>query len=152
MFPQVPAVYYQLALACLANKEADKAIGNLNQAVNLSPKFADAVLLLAEIQIRNGNVAPAIVSLKQLTQQQPQIVAARLLLADAYRAQGSLDSAVQIYRELEKAYPQNPQVPLLLGTAFLQQKKNTEARKEFHHALELAPDYLPALEQAGIWT
>jgi tetratricopeptide (TPR) repeat protein len=148
MFPQVPAVYYQLALACLANKKADKAVGNLNQAVNLNPKFADAILLLAEIQIRSGNAGPAIVSLKQLTQQQPQIVSARLLLADAYRTQGSLDSAVQIYRELEKAYPKNPQVPLLLGTAFLQQKKNTEARKEFDQALKLAPDYLPALEQA----
>ena len=148
MFPQVPAVYYQLALARLANNETDKAIGNLNQAVNLNPKFTDAILLLAEIQIRNGNVAPAIISLEQLTQQQPQIVSARLLLADAYRAQGRLDSAVQIYRELEKAYPQNPQAPLLLGTAFLQQKKNTEARMEFDHALELAPDYLPALEQA----
>ena len=148
MFPQVPAVYYQLALARLANNETDKAVGNLNQAVNLNPKFGDAILLLAEIQIRNGNVAPAIISLEQLTQQQPQIVSARLLLADAYRAQGRPDSAVQIYRELEKAYPQNPQVPLLLGTAFLQQKKNTEARMEFDHALELAPDYLPALEQA----
>ena len=148
MFSQVPAVYYQLALARLANSETDKAIGNLNQAVNLNPKFADAILLLAEIQISSGNAGPAIVSLEKLSQQQPQNVAARLLLADAYSAQGRLDSAVQIYRELEKAYPQNPQVPLLLGTAFLQQKKNTEARKEFDHALELAPDYLPALEQA----
>ena len=148
MFPQAPAVYYQLALAHLANNETDKAISNLSQAVNLNPKFADAILLLAEIQIRSGNAGPAIVSLEQLTQQQPQIMHARLLLADAYRAQDSLDSAVQIYRELEKAYPQNPQVPLLLGTAFLQQKKNTEARKEFDRALELAPDYLPALEQA----
>jgi tetratricopeptide (TPR) repeat protein len=148
MFPPVPSVYYQLALARLANNETGKAIGNLNQAVNLNPKFADAILLLAEIQIRNGNVAPAIVSLKQLTQQQPQIVPAQLLLAEVYSAQGSLNSAVQIYRELEKAYPQNPQVPLLLGTAFLHQNKNTEARKEFDQALDLAPDYLPALEQA----
>ena len=148
MFPQVPPVYYQLALARLANNETDKAVGNLNQAVKLNPQFTDAILLLAEIQIRSGNAGPAIVSLEQLTQQQPQIVPARLLLADAYRTRGSLESAVQIYRELEKAYPKNPQVSLLLGTALLQQKKNTEARTKFDQALKLAPDYLPALEQA----
>jgi len=147
VFHQVPVVYYQLALARLANNESDKAIDNLNQALNLNPKFAEAIQLLAEIQIRNGNVAPAIVSLQQLTQQQPQIVPAQLLLAEAYRVHGSLDSAVQIYRELEKAYPKNPQIPLLLGTALLQQKNNTEARVEFDQALKLAPGYLPALEQ-----
>ena len=101
----MPGVYYQLALAHLANNETDKAVGNLNQALNLNPKYADAILTLAEIQIRTGNVTPAIVSLKPLAQQQPPIVPAQLLLAEAYRIQGSLDSAVQIYRGLEKAYP-----------------------------------------------
>ncbi len=59
-----------------------------------------------------------------------------------------MDSAVQIYRELEKAYPKNPQLPLLLGIALLQQKNSAAARAEFDQALKLAPDYLPALEQA----
>jgi tetratricopeptide (TPR) repeat protein len=148
VFPKVPVVYYQLAMAHLANNETDKAIGNLNQALTLNPKYADAILLLAEIQIRGGNVAPAIVSLKPLAQQQPPIVPARLLLAEAYCAQDSLDSAVQIYRDLEKAYPKNPQIPLLLGTTLLHQKNNAGARAEFDQALKLAPDYLPALEQA----
>jgi len=75
-------------------------------------------------------------------------VPARLLLADAYRIQGNMDSAVQIYRELEKAYPTNAQLPLLLGIALFQQKNNAGARAEFDQALKLAPDYLPALEQA----
>jgi len=147
LFPKVAVVYYQLALAHLANNEPDKAVANLNQALNLNPNYADAILSLAEIQIRGGNVAPAIASLQQLTQQQPQIVPAQLLLAGAYGAQGSMDSAIQIYTKLETAYPDNPQFPLLLGTALLQQKKNTEARMKFDRALKLAPNYLPALEQ-----
>src|SRR5208282_4700080 len=108
----------------------------------LNPKYADATVLLAEIQIRAGNVAPAIVSLKPLAQQQPPIVPARLLLAEAYRIQGSLDSAIQIYRELEKADPKNPQFPVLLGNTLLQQNNNAGARAEFDQALKLAPDYL----------
>ena len=148
MFPQVSAVHFQLALARLANNETDKAIENLNQAVSLNPKYADAIMLLAEIQIRNRNIASAIASLEQLIQQQPQILPARFLLAEAFRAQGRMDTAVQIYREVEKAYPDNPQPPFLLGTALLQQMRNSEARVEFDQALKLAPNYLPALEQA----
>lgn len=146
-FPKVPVVFYQLALAHLANNETDKAIAALNQALTLNPKYAEAILSLAEIQIRSGNVAPAIVSLKPLAQQQPPIVPAQLLLAEAYRNQGSLDDAVQIYRGLEKAYPKDAQIPLLLGTTLLQQKDNVGARAEFDQAIKLAPGYLPALEQ-----
>src|ERR1039458_8724128 len=62
VFPKVPVVYYQLALAYLANNGTDKAIANLNQALTLNPRYAEAILSLAEIQIRTGNVAPAIVS------------------------------------------------------------------------------------------
>ncbi len=147
-FPKLPVAFYQLAMAQRANNETDKAIANLNQALTLNPKYGDAILSLAEIQIRSGNVAPAIVSLKPLAQLQPPIVPARLLLADAYRIQGNLDSAVQIYRDLEKAYPTNAQLPLLLGIALRQQKNDAGARAEFDQALKLAPDYLPALEQA----
>jgi Flp pilus assembly protein TadD len=147
VFPKVPVVYYQLALAHLANNDTDKAIANLNQALTLNPKYTDAILALAEIQIRTGNAVPAIVSLKPLAQQQPPIVPAQLLLADAYRIQGSLDSAVQIYRGLEKAFPTNPLPPLLLGTTLVQQKDNAGARAAFDRALKLAPDNLQGLEQ-----
>jgi tetratricopeptide (TPR) repeat protein len=148
LFPKVPPVLYQLALAHLANGETDLAINDLNQALTLEPRYADAILALAEIQIRTGNVAPAVASLQRLVQQQPQLVPARLLLALGYRAQGNWDGAAQIYRGLEKAYPKNPQLPLLLGTTLLQQKNIAGARAEFDQALKLAPDYLPALEQA----
>ncbi|HUA67817.1 MAG TPA: tetratricopeptide repeat protein [Candidatus Saccharimonadales bacterium] len=146
-FSQAPSVRYQLAQAYLAGRQTDKAVDSLNQALTLNPNYADAILLLAEIQIRSGNTAPAIVSLTHLIQQQPQIVQARLLLAEAYRAQGALDGAIQIYQGLEQAYPQSAQIPVLLGAAFLQQNQNAAARAEFEKALQLAPDYLPALEQ-----
>ena len=146
-FAKMPLVFYQLAQAHLANNETDKAVDNLNQALTLDPKYADAILLLAEVQVRTGNAAPAITSLQQLLKQQPQIVPAQLLLADAYRIQGSLDGAVQIYRGLEKAYPTNSVLPLLLGATLLQQKNIAGARAEFDQALKLAPDNIQALEQ-----
>ncbi len=147
MYPQAPPVYYALAQACLANNQTNEANANLTQALSLNPKYADAILLLAETQIRNGDTASAIVSLRQLVQQQPRVVQGWVLLADAYRAQGTLAGAVQIYQELEKSYPKNPQIPVLLGETLSQQHENVEARAEFEKALQLSPDYLPALEQ-----
>ncbi len=147
LFPKVPSVRLQLAQAYLANNQTNEAGDSLNQALTLNPNYAEALLMQAELQIRNGNTAAPIAAMKQLLQKQPRIVQAWLMLADAYRVQGALDQAVQIYRELEKDYPKSPQVALLLGTALLQQQKNTEARTEFERALQLAPDYLPALER-----
>ncbi len=56
----MPAVYYQLAEAQAAINEFDKATSNLNQALKLNPHYADASMLLAEIQIYNKNYEPAI--------------------------------------------------------------------------------------------
>jgi tetratricopeptide (TPR) repeat protein len=147
-FPQRPVAYYELAKAQTVGNVFDKATANLNQALKLNPNYADATLLLAEIQVRHdGNYEPAIASLQQLIRQQPQSISAYDLLAMVYRSQGRLDNAVQIYRELEKAFPTNSQIRLVIGVTLLEQKKNAEARAEFDQALKLSPDFLPAVEQ-----
>ena len=147
MFPKMPVVFYQLALARLANNETDAAIGNLNQALNLNPKYVEAIQKLAEIEIRNGKVTTAIEALQALTWQLPRLKSAQLLLAEAYRAQGNPNAALRIYHALETDSPKDPQLHLLLGDTLLQQKDDPGARLEFDRALELSPDYLPALEQ-----
>ncbi len=146
-FPNLPAVYYQLGEAQAAINEFDKATSNLNQALKLDPHYADASLLLAQIQIYNKNYDLAIASLQQLIRQQSQFVPAGLLLAKAYNGQGRVDNAIQVYRALEKAFPTNAQLPLLIGTALVKQKKYPEARAEFDQARKLAPDSLAPLEQ-----
>jgi Flp pilus assembly protein TadD len=97
--------------------------------------------------VAKGDFSSAIVSLQQLIQQQPKMPEAKLLLADTYKLQGDLDSAAKLYRKLEQEFPDNAQTPVLLGMILMQQQKRQEARQEFTHALELAPDYLSALEQ-----
>jgi tetratricopeptide (TPR) repeat protein len=147
IYPQAPTIYYQLALAYLANNETEKAVDSLNRAINLQPSFPEATLLLAQLEIQNNNFGPAIISLKQLIQQQPKLAQAQLALANAYRAQGNFDAAFNIYQELQITFPQNPQIPLLIGAMFLEQKKMAEAREAFNKALELAPDFMSAIEQ-----
>lgn len=147
IYPEAPPVFYALAQACLADNQTNEADKYLTQALNLNPDFADAILLRAETQIVHGNPAVAIVTLRQLVQREPRLVPAWLLLADAYRAQGTPDNAVEIYRDLERSYPHTAEVPVLLGILFFRQHQMAAARAEFQKALQLEPNYLPAVEQ-----
>jgi len=147
IYPRAPLAKYQLALAHLNNNDMGKAVASLKEAIALDPNYAEAVLLLAQINFRKGEVAAVIQSLAPLVKQRPQILPAHLLLADAYRVQGSFDEAQAVYRRLCELMPGDPQPPTLMGRVFLQQNKKTDARAAFEKALELGPEYLPALDQ-----
>jgi putative PEP-CTERM system TPR-repeat lipoprotein len=142
-----PQVCAQLAVAHLLNLDVAKARASLSQALAANPNFADATLLLAELDIRQGKAASAIAAMQKLVEQQPQVARAHLLLADAYLGQKDFDSALSVYRRMMELFPQSPQVPLLLGIQLAQRNQLMEARKAFEKSLELAPDSISAFEQ-----
>jgi tetratricopeptide (TPR) repeat protein len=152
-FERVGAIYkpgaevlYKYALANLINHDSAKAIANLNQAIAAQTNYTDAILLLADINMRKGDAAQAVASLRRLIQRQPGQMQAHLLLANAYLADQDPDSAAAVYGRMEKLFPKEPQVPYLLGTVLAQQNKVADARKSFDKALELSPDYVPAIQ------
>jgi tetratricopeptide (TPR) repeat protein len=144
----LPHVYYNLALAYVANNDSKDAISSLTQTVSLYTNYTDPyeytnAVMLGGLQIETGDFNPAITTLKRL----PQTPQVQLLLADAFRGQGNFDNALTIYQGLEKVFPTNSQIPLLMGASFLQQQNIAEARKAFTRTLELEPDNLTAVEQ-----
>lgn len=142
-----PQVFAQLAVAHLINLDVAKARASLNQALALNPNFADATLLLAELDIRQGQAESAIASMKHLVEQQPQLARAHLLLADAYLGQRDSESAIAVYRRMMEIFPTNPQVPLLLGIQLAKQNRTAEARRAFEKSSEIAPESISAFEQ-----
>jgi exosortase C (VPDSG-CTERM-specific) len=142
-----PQVQYRLAVAHLLNKEPIKADANLNRALVLNSNYVDAILLQAELNLRQANSGAAISSLTRLLKQQPQPPRAYMLLANAHLAQNRPDDAVQVYRQMTQAFPKEPQAALLLGMLLARQNRPADARQAFEKALELAPGFLPALEQ-----
>src|SRR6266516_2920612 len=119
----------------------------LNQAKTLEPNYAEAILLLAELNIRKGQSAAAITSLAQLVKQQPQLAQAHLLLASAYLMQKEADRALAVYRQMGALFPKNADVPYFSGFVLAQQNKRAEARKAYERTLELAPEDHAAVEQ-----
>ena len=147
VYPKAPQAHFQLALAQAAGGDLPKAIASLNQTLVLAPAFGEATALLGELSLRKGDASGAIALLKPLVQQRPDIIQARFLLADAYRRQGDLPAAIAVYQAIEQQFPRNPQATYWRGIALLQEKKLSEARAAFTHALELEPDFLLALDQ-----
>ena len=145
--PKSAQAQYQLALARLLNKDAGKAMTTLRQVLTLEPEFFDAALLLAELHLNRGEYASAVGLLTPLAKQKAAGERAQMLLARASLEQGKWDDALNRYRQLREAGSKNPVVPYDIGLILRYQKKAPEARAAFEQALELAPDYLPAIDQ-----
>jgi tetratricopeptide (TPR) repeat protein len=143
-YPRSPLVHHQLALAYLAKPDTSRATASLNEAVSLAPDFPQAILALAELNLRQRNFTATIASLKQLLQKS-DLAEARLLLGNAYRLQGETESAVATYRGLVTSWPNHPPLRLNLGLALVQLGRPAEARVELTKAAELAPDDLTPL-------
>lgn len=151
-----PKLLYQLAVAYLAfagraspaeaRDALDKAAHRLNEAIKLDPRYSEAILTYAELQIRSGNAPVVIESLVQLVEEQPQIAEAHYLLAAAYRRVEKESEALAVLQRMTKLFPKDPQPPFGAGSILLAQGKKAEARQEFEKSAEISPDYLPATE------
>jgi len=147
VFPRMPQIHYQLAVANLMQNDLAAAAKNLNQALAIQPDYSDATMLLAELNVRRGDTGQAISALTRLVEQRPDLSSARLLLATAYRAAAKLEPALQIYQNLSRNSPTNPQPAFLAGLVERQMNKNAEARRSFESVLTVAPGFLAAVEQ-----
>src|SRR5438105_4930703 len=146
-FPGSPVIKYALARMYAQTNNLSQAIATADQVVNLSPRFADAILLRAELHLKNGDAQSVVDSLSTVVKQSPGLLPAELMLAEAYRALGRPDDAVAIVREQIKRSPQNAASYFLLGVILQQQNKVTEAREALEKAAQLAPDNPSSLQQ-----
>jgi len=150
-------VKYRLALAylLLANnaseadkrKDANSAESNLAEAIKLDPHFAQAGMLLAQLDIKKGATAAAVDLLTSLVKDQPNVAEAQYLLASAYLAQQQPTKALVVYRGMAELFPKDPQPVYLIGTMLLAQRQLAEARQAFEKSLEISSNYLPAAER-----
>jgi cytochrome c-type biogenesis protein CcmH/NrfG len=103
-FPNVPAVRFQLARAYVGASRQTDAITALNQAISLSPDYADAVLLLGELDLRLGDTQAVEDAMIGLLKKQPELAQAQLLLAEAYRSAGKLAEAAAIHEQAVEGF------------------------------------------------
>ena len=139
-YPDTPLIKYGLARAYLANNNTNQAKIALDQAVSINPNYTDAVLLLAQTNLRSGHGEIAIEPLTNLLKREPDLKGATLLLAAAYGSLDRFDDAAAVIGEQARRAPQDAQIQMALGLTFRQAKRNDQARKAFEKAAELVPD------------
>jgi tetratricopeptide (TPR) repeat protein len=142
-----PQVKYHLAAAHLANNERQLAVASLQDALNLDRNFSPAVLLLAEVDFRSGNLTEAVNLLSRLVQNHPEDFRASQALAETFLAQQRPDRAIEVYQRMERFFPKNPEPPCLIGLVCVLQRNIPAARAAFAKSLALAPGFPPALKQ-----
>jgi tetratricopeptide (TPR) repeat protein len=146
-YPDSPLIKYQLARAYLKNNNTNQAKVALDQAISINPNYDDAILLLAEINLKTGHSEIVIEPLTRLLKKNPDLRRAALVLAAAYGSLDRFDDAAAVIGEQARLAPQDPQAQMALGLTFRQAKRNDEARQAFEKVAELAPDSLWPVDQ-----
>lgn len=146
-YPDTPLIKYELGRAYLQENSMNQAKMVLDQAISINPNYADAILLLADINLRSGHGEGVIEPMTRLLKRNPDSRPAALLLAAAYGALDRLDDAAVITGEQARLSPRDPQAQMAFGLTLRQAKRNGEARQAFEKAAELAPDSLWPIDQ-----
>jgi tetratricopeptide (TPR) repeat protein len=146
-YPDTPLIKYELARTYLKNNNMNQAKVVLDQAISRNPNYTDAMLLLADINLRSGHGEAVIEPMTRLLKRNPESRSAALLLAAAYGSLDRFDDAAVITGEQARLAPRDPQAQMALGLTLRQAKRNDEARQAFEKAAELAPDSLWPVDQ-----
>ncbi len=144
-YPDAPLIKYQLACAYLKNNSPNQAKVALDQAISINPNYDEAILRLAEINLRSGHGETVIEPIT--LRKRPDLRSAAFLLAAAYGSLDRFDDAEAVVRDQVRLAPQDPQPHTALGLILRQAKRNDEARQAFEKAAEFAPDNLWLVDQ-----
>jgi tetratricopeptide (TPR) repeat protein len=136
-----------LARAYLENNNTNQAKVALEQVISTNPNYTDAILLLAQINLRTGHSEMVIEPLTDLLKRNPYLRAAALILAAAYGSLDRFDDAAVVIGEQVRLAPQDPKAQVELGLTLHQAKRNDEARQAFEKAAELGPDDLEPINE-----
>jgi protein O-GlcNAc transferase len=131
--------------------------GNLREAARicerrlaLSDHDAEALTLLAEIHLANGEHERAATLLRRLVRLQPRNAAAHRRLAGALVALGRAKDAVPTLRQAIEIEPDSTRAHNNLGQALMQIGDMPGAISSFQDALRLNPNYVLAQHNLGL--
>src|SRR5438132_12156922 len=75
-YPGSPVIKYALARVYVKTNNLSQAIAAVDQVVKISPHFVDAVLLQAELHLKNGDAQSVVDSLSTVVKKSPGLLPA----------------------------------------------------------------------------
>ncbi|WP_158750008.1 tetratricopeptide repeat protein [Acidobacterium sp. S8] len=133
--PDTPKILLPLGVSLSEAGQQDEAIEVFRQVLKQDPQSVQALDGLTKALIAQKRYTAAIAELKNA----PPDEVLQLNLAIAYSKNGNTEDALQILSAMVKEHPTYAEAHTNLGIVYTQQKRFSEAAREFERALQLDP-------------
>ena len=143
--PDDPKLLALAGEAELRNGDAAAAARYYERAQTLVPESARLQTRVAQLHIAGGEADKGVAELEAAAASSNEEYQADLALIAIHLRQRQADKALEAVQALEKKQPDNPLTHNLRGTALLLKKDYAKARASFERAVQLKPNYLPAV-------
>ena len=129
--------HLNMALVMTKRGQTDSAISELQKALALEPKMAEAQGQLGCLYLDKGQLAEAKAALDKAFELNPEYLPATICDARVRAEEGQVDEAIGDLQALLFRNARNADLHYALGTVLEKQQKFTEAAKEYRKAYEL---------------
>ncbi len=146
--PKDIVVLSALSKAYIAEKDYDKAIDVLAEALVLYPKSASVYDQLSFALACAGRLQEALPYAIKSVELDPKLLSAQMNLGSTYMLSGNLSKAQEAYRQAVNISPKNADAHYCLGQSLAKGGDKIAARKEFQDFLNLASPADPKRRRA----
>jgi tetratricopeptide (TPR) repeat protein len=145
-----PALYYQRSVLLMENGETNRALSDINKALQLKDDDADYYVALADIYLAINKVPGCLEALLKALDLDPNNNDALLKLAEVYLVLKDYDNTFKYSGQALDNDRINPVAHFIRGYAYLELGDTALAVKNFQAAADLDQDYYEAFVQLGI--
>jgi tetratricopeptide (TPR) repeat protein len=131
------------------NGQTDEALSQYQEAIRLSPDYADAHYNLGTALSQKGQTDEAIPQFQDALRLNPGLSEAHNSLGAALLKKGQTDEALGQFQEALRLKPDNAEAHSNLGNVLAQKGQTDEALGQFQEALRLKPDNAEAHSNLG---
>jgi len=147
--PLKPRPYNNLGVALVEKGRLAESESLFQKAIELQPKYGDALYNLGYVMIRSGRMEEGIRQLLEAIRLEPKNYMAHNNIGIAYLLQEDYPQAIRHFQEALRLKPNFETTHNNLGVALKNQGDLEGAAREFSEAIRLKPDYAEAYNNLG---
>ncbi|MCD6570056.1 MAG: tetratricopeptide repeat protein [Deltaproteobacteria bacterium] len=146
--PDDPKGYLYLAHAHILNKEKALAMDSLKKALQINPRYKDALDVILNLYTKDKAFDDAIILLKDILSKDPENLLAISYIGNLYLLKGDVARAEARFKELKEKAPGDINGFIKMGLVYMMKKDYAKAQAELDKALSLYPGNIKVLSNA----
>ncbi|HQR08935.1 MAG TPA: tetratricopeptide repeat protein [Gemmatales bacterium] len=143
--PEAPNVHHGLATCCFLLSDLNGAVYHFQEVLRQDPTRIGAAINLGAVYNQMGRPDDALNVLRQSIKQDPKRAEAYYNMGLAYRLKGQVELAIQSYKEALHHDARMMDAHFNLGNLLHELGRDSQAVRCYQMALELKPDFEPAI-------